>query len=59
MDEWIEILVAFVNDDKTYNFGTKSAAEMKVATSDATVNIEHDEQWEKLAALGDVFAGSA
>lgn len=59
MDEWIEILVAFVKDDKNYVFGTKSAAEMKVATSDAAIEIEFDEKFEKLATLGDVFAGKA
>ena len=57
MDEWIKILVAFVNNDKSYDFGTRSVNDMKVASSDATVKVETDVQWETLAGLGDVFAG--
>lgn len=57
MDEWIKILVAFVNNDKPYDYGTRSINEMKVATPEATVKVETDPQWENLARLGDIFAG--
>ncbi len=57
MDEWIKILVAFVHNDETYNFGTTSVDQMKVATPDATVEIQPDSRWKELARLGDIFAG--
>ncbi|KAL1859763.1 hypothetical protein VTK73DRAFT_7459 [Phialemonium thermophilum] len=59
MDEWIKILVAFVQDDEAYDFGTTSVAEWKVATPQATVEIQRDAGWEDLTRLGDVFAGYA
>lgn len=57
LDEWIKILVAFVQDDATYTYGTNSLEEMKVAAPDATVKIQADSRWKELARLGDIFAG--
>lgn len=58
MEEWIQILVAFVNDDRSYDFGTTSVEEMKVATSQGTIEVQQDGRWQELLKLGDVFAGN-
>lgn len=57
MDEWIKILVAFVQNDRSYSFGTKSLDEMKVATPSATVEVQRDSRWQDLVRLGEIFAG--
>lgn len=56
MEDWIKSLVAFVQDDQEYEFGTKSIDEMKVATPEGTIEIQSDGRWESLVKLGEVFA---
>ncbi|KAK1984758.1 Alpha/Beta hydrolase protein [Colletotrichum cereale] len=57
MKNWIQILVAFVNNSETYNFGTKSIEEMKVMTPEGTIEIRQDERWNELVNLGKILAG--
>lgn len=56
MQDWIKILVAFVNDEE-YNFGTKTLQEMKVATARGEIEIQGDERWEELLRISEVFSG--
>ncbi|KAK4546513.1 hypothetical protein LTR36_001730 [Oleoguttula mirabilis] len=56
MEEWIEILVAFVNDDQTYDYGTRSVEEMKVATPSRTVTIERDDRFGELVNISEIFS---
>jgi uncharacterized protein YaiE (UPF0345 family) len=56
MEDWIKNLVAFVQVDHRYDFGTKSIDEMKVATPEGTIEIQKDTRWGDLVKLGEVFA---
>lgn len=58
MEDWIQILTAFVNDDKRYKFGMTSIDQMKVMTPEGKVEIRSDERWEELVKLGSIFAGN-
>ncbi|KAI8941620.1 hypothetical protein NX059_002833 [Plenodomus lindquistii] len=57
MREWIEILVAFVNDDEQFEFGTTKIEQMKTVTPKGTIEIQPDKRWNDLIAVGRVFAG--
>lgn len=57
MEDWIQILVAFVNDDPTFDFGTRRMEEMKVATPNGTIEVRSDDRWDELVRIGDIFAG--
>jgi uncharacterized protein YaiE (UPF0345 family) len=59
MQDWIQILVAFVQGDASYEFGTKSIEDMKVVTPQAAIEVQKDERWDDLLELGRVFAGSS
>lgn len=59
MEEWSQILVAFVNDDQSYDFGTTAIEDFKVATPDRKVKVQRDPEWEDLLSKGKVFAGGA
>lgn len=56
LEEWILMLVAFVDNDSTYSHGINSVTEMKVATADCTVEVEEDVRWKELVELGALFA---
>ncbi|KAL4792477.1 Alpha/Beta hydrolase protein [Aspergillus venezuelensis] len=56
MEDWIKNLVAFVNDDKEFGFGTRSIEEIKVVTPEGGIEVRKDERWEELLAVGEVFA---
>lgn len=56
MEGWIQNFVAFVQDDQEYDFGTETIGEMKVATPQASIEIQKDGRWEELLKLGEVFA---
>lgn len=58
MEEWVAILVAFVNNDPTYRFGTTSIRELKVLTSEGGIEIQEDTRWDKLLELSHIFAGN-
>lgn len=58
MEDWIQILIAFVNDDKRYKLGTTSMDQMKVMTPEGKIEIRSDERWEELVKLGNMFAGN-
>lgn len=58
MEDWIQILIAFVNDDKSYKFGTASIDQMKVMSPEGKIEIRSDERWEELVGLGSIFAGN-
>ncbi|KAK1593821.1 Alpha/Beta hydrolase protein [Colletotrichum navitas] len=57
MKDWIRILVAFMNNGENYEFGTKSAQEMKVMTPEGNIEIRQDKRWNELVNLGKIFAG--
>ncbi|KAL4814269.1 Alpha/Beta hydrolase protein [Aspergillus spinulosporus] len=56
MEDWIENLVAFVNDDTSFAFGTKTVQEMKVVSPEGMIEIKNDERWEELLRVGKIFA---
>lgn len=56
MNEWIKILVSFVHDENTYEFGTQSLDEFKVATPQGMVQVKRDPRWQELVKLGEVFS---
>lgn len=58
MEDWIQILTAFVNDDKEYEFGTTLIDQMKVMTPEGKIEIRLDDRWEELIKLGSIFAGN-
>lgn len=58
MDEWIKMLVALVQDDSSYDFGTKTEKDLKVATPEATIEIRPDDRWDELVKLGEIFGKS-
>ena len=57
MKEWIGILVAFVNGDSSYDFGTANVEELKTVTPAGTIETRPDTRWAELIAVGKVFAG--
>lgn len=59
MDDWIKILVAFVKVDTSYEHGTKSENEMKMATPEAKIEIRPDSRWDELVRLGELFGKSS
>ncbi|KAL4908203.1 hypothetical protein BDW74DRAFT_188393 [Aspergillus multicolor] len=59
MHEWIRDLVAFVNDESDYVYGTKTVDEVKVATPEGQIEIQKDARWAELLDLMEVFAGSS
>ncbi|KAL4877383.1 Alpha/Beta hydrolase protein [Aspergillus karnatakaensis] len=58
MKSWIRNLVAFVNDEKDFEFGTKTIDEMKVITPKGAIEVERDQRWEELLEIGETFASS-
>ncbi|KAI8273251.1 hypothetical protein K4K56_002143 [Colletotrichum sp. SAR 10_98] len=58
MEDWIGILVAFVNDDKSYEFGTTSVDQIKVMTPEGKIEVQPDGRWKELVKLGNIFAGN-
>ncbi|BCR99630.1 uncharacterized protein AKAW2_41313A [Aspergillus luchuensis] len=57
MDDWIRDLVAFVNDQPDYDYGTRSADEYKVMTPEGKIEVQKDGRWDSLLQLMDVFSG--
>ncbi|RSL64570.1 hypothetical protein CEP53_004010 [Fusarium sp. AF-6] len=57
MADWIRILVAFVINDETYEYGTNTVQEMKVITPEGTIEIEEDKRWDELVRIGEIFSG--
>ncbi|KAH8895552.1 alpha/beta-hydrolase [Thozetella sp. PMI_491] len=55
MQDWIRILVALVQDDSSYDFGTTTVDQFKVATPDASIEIRSDPRWDELVTLGQIF----
>lgn len=57
MADWIRILVAFVNNDETYEYGSKTVQEMKVITPEGTIEVQKDQRWDELVRIGNIFSG--
>lgn len=55
MQDWVNILLALVKDDRSYEFGTKTEKDMKVATPCASIEVQPDSRWEELVRLGEIF----
>ena len=56
MEDWIQNLVAFVNDDAEFEFGTRRIEEMKVVSPEGRIEVVVDERWEELLKIGQMFA---
>lgn len=56
MEDWIQNLIAFVRDDKAFDFGTRAIDQVKAIKSDATIEVVKDERYEELKKLGELFA---
>ena len=57
MKDWILDLIAFVNDEKEYRYGTKSIEDFKVATPEGNIEIQKDVRWKELLDLAEIFTG--
>ena len=57
MKDWIQILVAFVNNDESYDYGTNTVQEIKVATPQGRIEIQLDERWDELTKIGEILSG--
>ncbi|KAL4735705.1 Alpha/Beta hydrolase protein [Aspergillus similis] len=57
MHAWIRDLVAFVNDEVDYVYGTEQVDEVKVATPEGRIEIQRDSRWTELLDLMAVFSG--
>lgn len=57
MADWIRILVAFVNNDETFDYGTNIVQEMKVITPEGTVEVQKDQRWDELVRIGNILSG--
>ena len=57
MHAWIRDLVAFVNHESDYVYGTEQVDEVKVATPQGRIEIQKDSRWAELLSLMAVFAG--
>jgi len=55
MKGWIRDLVAFVNDEKEYKYGTAEIDDYKVATPEAKIEIQKDTRWKELLDLAKIF----
>ncbi|KAK2609363.1 hypothetical protein QQS21_002144 [Conoideocrella luteorostrata] len=58
MTEWIQILVAFVNGEEGFDFGTRNIDDVKVLTDQKTIVVEKDARYDELRNLGEVFSKS-
>ncbi len=58
MEAWIKDFVAFVNDDRSREYGTTEINEFKVDTPDGRIRIQEDSRWSELLQLSYVFSGS-
>lgn len=58
MEDWIANLVAFVHDYRSFDFGTRSISEMKVATPECRIEVKADDRWDRLIELATYFADS-
>lgn len=58
MTDWIRDLVAFVNHEKGYKYGTTEVYDMKVATPEGKIEIQQDTRWKELLDLADIFSGT-
>lgn len=57
MKEWIRNLVAFVQAEDNFTYGTTRVDEFKVATPESRIEIQTDERWQELLSLAEVFSG--
>ncbi|KAK0120313.1 hypothetical protein ONS95_011719 [Cadophora gregata] len=57
LEDWIRDLVAFVNDEKDYSYGTNKIDEFKVMTPEKKIEIRKDARWSELLKLADHFSG--
>lgn len=57
MEDWIRILAAFVNDDESYDFGTRDVEDMKVITPAGSIKTQRDGRWDELIEIGEIFSG--
>jgi hypothetical protein len=55
MKDWIRDLMAFVNDQREYKYGTKGIEDFKVATPEGKIEIEEDGRWKELLDLAEIF----
>lgn len=44
MEEWVKVLVAFVNDDREFDFDARDVQEMKKVTSSGNSEVHKDER---------------
>ncbi|KAL5319057.1 hypothetical protein ACEPPN_014127 [Leptodophora sp. 'Broadleaf-Isolate-01'] len=58
MEDWIKDLVAFVNNNEDYSYGTTKIDELKVMTPEKTVEVQEDARWGELLRLADHFSGN-
>lgn len=56
MSEWIRNLIAFVQNDKDFDFGTRQIEEYKIVSPDMKIEVVADGRFKELSVLGGVFA---
>lgn len=56
MSEWIRNLIAFVQNDKDFDFGTRQVDQHKIVSPEMKIEVVTDGRFKELSALGGVFA---
>lgn len=56
MRDWIQILLAFMHDDTTFQLGTKEIDDVKVLTADKQIVVQKDARYAELKNLGKIFS---
>ncbi|KAG4433085.1 hypothetical protein IFR05_011425 [Cadophora sp. M221] len=57
MEYWVKDLVAFVNNDQEYSYGTTKIDQLKVMTPEKEIEVQKDTRWTELLRLADHFSG--
>ncbi|KAJ4051220.1 hypothetical protein NW756_003631 [Fusarium oxysporum] len=58
MEDWIQVLCAFVKGDNAYDYGTQLVDDIKVITPEGIIRVQKDDRWEELIDIGRIFSGS-
>lgn len=59
MLDWIRELAAFIHNDESHDFGTRSCDEFKTATPEGKIEVTKDTRWRELLQLANVFSGAS
>lgn len=58
MQDWNQVLCAFVKGDNAYDYGTQLVDDIKFITPEGIIRVQKDDRWEELIDIGRIFSGS-